>query len=112
MHLRRPKKRTVLLGTGILFVTCAIIAIYVVPKFNQPVEGSITAPAERSTAEQSSSSLTLTTPYFTTQYPARYGTPVKPASSASLDAELLTAHVQGGSGSTTRIALTVTDMPI
>jgi hypothetical protein len=112
MRFAVSKKRLIFMVIIVAVIIAAAGLVYLLPKLNQPVEGSIVTPlTQNSKTSGASSTKILTTKYYTAQYPVRYTDLTKPTDSASLDAEFLTAHVRGKSGTTSRISFTVTDLP-
>jgi hypothetical protein len=102
----------------IVFILAGLVLLAVIGKVgsiiliaNKPVEGTIITQAQQPKTNNASGTKTLKTAYYATQYPAHYTTLTKPTNSASLDAEMLSAPGQNSSGTSSKIALTVTNLP-
>jgi hypothetical protein len=101
-----------LITLGIILLVSALAFDYSVSKVNQPVEGTIVHAAQSPTKEAAPASKDLSTVYYSISYPARYELLPAPTPSASLDAEILSAQAQPGFGVTSKLLLTVTDLPV
>ncbi|HEX8182570.1 MAG TPA: hypothetical protein VF575_03130 [Candidatus Saccharimonadales bacterium] len=94
----------------VCFLGIALVLVFIYIQINRPVNGTIIQ-TKQPTVRDTPTTKTLTTPYYSLQYPVNYDLEPRPTASASLSAEVLKARQQNRFGTGSRITITVEPTP-
>ncbi len=100
-----------LLGLGLVGSVVAA-SIYGLVTANRPVEGTIVYPQKPSKDAVADPNKMLSTAYYQLMYPPQYQLLPAVANSASLDARALVNRGDSGFSATSRLTVTVTNIPV